>query len=72
MKEIAKILSNDFPFVRVDMYNINGKIYIGEMTFTPLSGFMKFNPLVWDNKLGEYLKLEKIEPKFIKILNEFL
>jgi len=72
MKEIAKILSNDFPFVRVDMYNINGKIYIGEMTFTPLSGFMKFNPLVWDNKLGEYWKLEKIEPKFIKILNEFL
>ena len=44
MLKIAKILSKDFKFVRVDLHNINGKIYFGEMTFTPASGYMKFKP----------------------------
>lgn len=35
MVEIAEKLSEGFPFVRVDLYNINHKIYFGEMTFTP-------------------------------------
>ena len=43
MIEISSILSKDFPFVRVDLYNINGKIYIGEMTFTPSGGILKTN-----------------------------
>lgn len=38
MKEIAKILSSDFDFVRVDFFDIKGKAYIGEMTFTPHAG----------------------------------
>ena len=39
MFDIASKLSEGFPFVRVDLYNINGKIYFGEMTFFPASGF---------------------------------
>lgn len=38
MAEIADILSEDFNYVRVDMYNIDGKIYIGELTFAPMAG----------------------------------
>ena len=38
MKEIASILSKDFPFVRVDLYDIHGKVYFGELTFTPSNG----------------------------------
>lgn len=57
MLEIAKILSKDFQFVRVDLHNINGRIYFGEMTFTPASGYMRFNPLKYDRILGDKLKL---------------
>lgn len=39
MFELAAILSQGIPFVRVDMYNVDGKIYFGEMTFFPASGF---------------------------------
>jgi len=57
MLEIAKILSKNFKFVRVDLNNINGKIYFGEMTFTPASGYMKFNPRKWDRIFGDMLEL---------------
>jgi len=57
MLEIARVLSKDFKFVRVDLHNINGKIYFGEMTFTPASGYMKFNPRKWDRILGGMLEL---------------
>lgn len=40
MVRVAKVLAKPFPFVRVDLYNINGKIYFGELTFTPLGGLM--------------------------------
>lgn len=40
MIEIAKKLSEDFPFVRVDLYDINGRIVFSELTFTPWGGFM--------------------------------
>jgi len=65
MLEIAKVLSADFPFVRVDLYNIDGKIYFGELSFTPASGFMQFNPKEWDYKFGEWLDLNKIPKEFI-------
>lgn len=39
MLEIAKKLSKDFIFSRIDLYNINGKIYFGEITLSPNSGF---------------------------------
>lgn len=58
MLEIAKILSKDFKFVRVDLHNVDGKIYFGEMTFTPSSGYMKFSERKWDRILGDMLKLD--------------
>jgi len=38
MLDIARTLSEDFDFVRVDLYNVKGKIYFGELTFTPANG----------------------------------
>lgn len=60
MIEIAKKLSKGYPFVRIDLYNINGHIYFGEITFFPASGLGKFQPIEWDYKIGEWLKLPKI------------
>lgn len=53
MVKLARLLSKDFPFVRVDLYNIEGVIYFGEMTFYPWSGYVKFSPDIFDFKLGK-------------------
>ena len=52
MKEIAEMLSHDFPFVRVDLYCVGSKIYFGELTFYPWSGYTFFNPDNFDFELG--------------------
>ena len=57
MKRIAEKLAEDFPFVRVDLYNVKGKIYFGELTFYPWSGYVQFKPDEFDYKLGSYFKL---------------
>lgn len=57
MLQIAETISSSIPFVRVDLYNSNGKIYFGEMTFYPASGLGKFDPDEWDIKMGEWLTL---------------
>lgn len=57
MIEIAEILSKDIPFVRVDLYNSNGKIYFGELTFFPASGLSKYTSMECDVLLGGYLNL---------------
>ena len=57
MLELAKILSHEIPFVRVDFYEIDDKIYFGEMTFVPGSGMVNLEPAEWDYKLGEMIKL---------------
>lgn len=44
MVEIARKLSQNFPFVRVDLYNSYNKIYISELTFVPTGGYMKIEP----------------------------
>lgn len=59
MIEISKKLSNDFPFVRVDLYDSNGKIYISELTFVPTGGFMKIDPPNTLVEWGNWLKLKK-------------
>ena len=53
MVKLAEILSKDFPFVRVDFYNIEGEIYFGELTFYPASGYTKFVPDSADFALGK-------------------
>lgn len=50
---IAEILSKDFPFVRVDLYSISGKIVFGELTFYPWSGYVQFEPDEFDFSLGK-------------------
>ena len=61
MIKIAEILSKDFPHVRVDLYNIKGKIYFGELTFYPASGYEKFQPDEFDFELGEKFDITNIE-----------
>lgn len=57
MLEIAEKLSADFPHVRVDLYNLDGKIYFGEMTFFHGSGYIDFEPDEFDFILGEQFLL---------------
>ena len=57
MVELAEKLSKDIPFVRVDFYSVQGKVYFGEMTFYPGSGLEEFTPSEWDKKIGDYLLL---------------
>ena len=61
MLEIAKKLSEDFDYVRVDLYNIDGKIYFGELTFCPDGGFGKFTDKSWDYKFGSYWEQPKLK-----------
>lgn len=59
MIDLAEKLATDIPFVRVDLYYANSQIYFGELTFYPASGFGKFIPEEWDDKLGNWLILPK-------------
>lgn len=57
MKRIVKLLSNNIPHVRVDLYEVNGKVYFGEFTFFHQSGMAKIKPESWDKKLGDLITL---------------
>ena len=60
MIRVSKILSKDFPHVRVDFYEVDGKLYFGELTFYTSSGFVPFKPAKWDSILGKWLNLSNI------------
>ncbi len=57
MLEYTTILSQEFPFVRVDLLYVSGRIYFGELTFYPLAGLCKLAPDSFDYFLGSFLKL---------------
>lgn len=57
MKVIAEKLSQNIPQVRVDLYQVNGKLYFGEMTFYHFGGMVPFEPKEWDYKFGSWLML---------------
>lgn len=59
MLDIASKLSEDFPFARIDLYSVDGKVYFGEITFYPWSGYMEFEPDEFDFILGEKFILPK-------------
>lgn len=59
MINLAEQLGRDFSHVRIDLYNINGKIYFGEYTFFHFSGITPFEPVEWDYKFGKWLSLPK-------------
>lgn len=56
MIELACLLSKNILHVRIDMYNINGKIYFGEYTFHHSGGIVKFDPPYWDKVWGNMIK----------------
>lgn len=57
MKEFAARLGAGIPHVRVDFYEINGKVYFGEMTFYDWGGFQHFRPESWDRTFGDWIEL---------------
>lgn len=60
MKEVATKLAANFPFVRVDLYDINAKIIFGEMTFYPADGRYPYLPDEYNKIIGDYMALPEI------------
>lgn len=56
MIQVSSSLSRDFDFVRVDLYSVHGKTYVGEMTFMPSGGMFRFKPEYWESFFGEKWK----------------
>ena len=54
MLKVAELLSSDFPHVRVDLYNIDGTIFFGELTFYDGSGYFHYEPDSFDFEAGSY------------------
>ena len=54
---LAEKLSSKFIFARIDFYEVNNKIYFGEITFHPSNGFGPISPKSWDLKMGDLIKL---------------
>lgn len=57
MKELASTLSQGTPQLRVDFYEVNGKVFFGEMTFFHCSGMHPFHPESWDRTFGDWVTL---------------
>lgn len=57
MLAIARKLSEDFPFVRVDLMSVGENIYFSELTFTPSAGIMPLAPADADARIGQWLDL---------------
>lgn len=63
MVQVASELSKPFPHVRVDLFNINGKVYFNELTFYSGGGFVYLDPPEWQNIIGDYLELDNYSIK---------
>lgn len=59
MRRAAEKLSEDFPYVRVDLYSVRGQVYFGELTFYPWSGYVQYTPDEADYLFGEDFELEE-------------
>lgn len=66
MKAIARTLSGPFPHCRVDLYEINGKVYFGELTFFHGGGCVNIRPLEWQEQMGSWIDLESIPGQYLK------
>ncbi|MCA0153529.1 ATP-grasp fold amidoligase family protein [Winogradskyella vincentii] len=60
MVKVAKLLAKKLPFVRVDLYSVNGKTIFGELTFYPGDARNKFYPEEYNKVIGDYFKLPKL------------
>lgn len=61
MKRVAAKLSKGIPSVRVDLYEIDGKVYFGELTLSHWGGFTPFNPNKWDYTFGAWITLPSVK-----------
>lgn len=59
MIELAEKISKNIPFARIDFYEIDGRIYFGEITLFPGNGMEEFRPEKWDRILGDWITLPK-------------
>lgn len=59
----ASCLSKGFPEVRVDFYEVQGRLYFGEMTFSSFAGRMTYYTEGFLKELGDQIKLPELEPK---------
>lgn len=57
MKELCRVLTKGMKFVRLDLYEIDGKVYFGEFTFFHGGGFYEFSPDEWNKKLGDLIDI---------------
>ncbi|MBQ8529368.1 MAG: glycosyl transferase [Clostridia bacterium] len=63
MKRLSRILSAGIPHLRVDFYEIGGKIYFGELTFYHCGGFVKIQPEEWMTILGDWIDLSECKER---------
>jgi hypothetical protein len=63
MIRIARHLSKGMALTRIDLYEIDRRVYFGEITLYPGSGMETFQPIEWDYKLGEWIDLKKYFPQ---------
>lgn len=63
MKELSSLLSKDIPHVRIDWYEVDGRLYFGEITLYTGSGFIPFTDEKWNVKLGDLIDLSSINSK---------
>ena len=59
MLDVAQILCQDFDFVRVDLYEIDGKVFFGELTFTPDGGMLSYYTPKFDLQIGKLLTISE-------------
>lgn len=57
MKRLASVLSNGIPHVRIDFYEVDGRVYFGEFTFYHFGGLVPFVPKEWDKTFGDWINL---------------
>ena len=57
MKRLADIIGREFPFVRIDFYEVSDRLLFGEVTLYPNAGFEHFDPPEWDDRLGSWIDL---------------
>lgn len=61
MIDVCRVLSENLTHVRIDLYNINGKILFGEYTFFHHGGLVPFHPQKWDDIFGKWITLPSIK-----------
>lgn len=59
MLELAAVLAAGTEFVRVDFYNAGDRVYFGELTFFPNSGYGTFTPSEWNERFGDMIELQR-------------